>query len=69
LEGGVKNYLGGRCAAPIFKEIMKRTVAYLGIPPDDPYGYSKGDPRYDEEKADWVKEVHALKLLYDEWNK
>jgi cell division protein FtsI (penicillin-binding protein 3) len=68
LENGAKNHMGGRCAAPIFKEIAKRTLEYLGVAPDDPYGYPIGDPRYDAEKADWMKEVRELKLLYDKWN-
>lgn len=68
LEGGIKNYVGGRCAAPVFAEISKRTLEYLGEPPDDPHGYPQGDPRYDSEKADWNKEVKELKLLYELWN-
>lgn len=66
---GIKNYMGGRCAAPVFKEIARRTLEYLGVPPDDPYGYPLGDPRYNPEKADWAKEVKELKLLYEQWNK
>jgi cell division protein FtsI (penicillin-binding protein 3) len=69
LEGGGKNHMGGRCAAPIFKEIAKRTLEYLGVAPDDPYGYPVGDPRYDPDKADWMREVRELKVLYDKWNK
>lgn len=69
LEGGVKNYVGGRCAAPVFAEIASRTLEFLGEPPDDPYGYPPGDPRYDPEKADWIKEVRSLKLLYEQWNR
>jgi cell division protein FtsI (penicillin-binding protein 3) len=68
LEGGAKNHMGGRCAAPIFKEISERVLEYLGIIRDDPYGYPTGDPRYNPEKADWVKEVKELKLLYENWN-
>jgi len=68
LEGGIKNYVGGRCAAPVFAEISKRTLEYLGEPPDDPHGYPQGDPRYDPEKADWINEVRELKLLYEQWN-
>ncbi len=68
-ESGAKNQMGGRCAAPVFKEIAKRTLEYLGITPDDPCGYPPGDPRYDAEKADWAKEVRELKILYDQWNK
>lgn len=59
---------GGICAAPAFREIAYRTLQYLGVEPDDPYGYPVGDPRRDEEKADWLKEAKALKKLHDEWN-
>lgn len=69
LEGGFKAYFGGGCAAPVFKEIASRTLEYLGTPRDDPYGYPRGDPRYDPAKADWVKEVEELKALYDSWNR
>ena len=68
LEGGVKNYLGGRCAAPVFRQIMRRTLDYLGVPPDDPYGYPAKDPRSDPIRADWMAEVEALKKQYSEWN-
>ena len=68
-EGGAKNHMGGRCAAPVFKGIVERTLEYLGVTPDDPYGYPAGDPRYIAEKADWIKEVRELKLLYEQWNK
>ena len=60
--------LGGNCAAPAFKEIAFRTLQYLGVEPDDPFGYPVGDPRRNEEKADWIKELNALKKLNDEWN-
>lgn len=69
LEGGIKPHHGGRCAAPIFREIAKRTLEYLGVEPDDPYGYPHGDPRYNPDMADWFKEVRDLKLLYEQWNK
>lgn len=69
LEGGTKTHLGGWCAAPIFGEIGKRTLEYLGVDPDDPSGYPNGDPRYDAQTADWVKEIQDLKTLYDSWNK
>ncbi len=59
---------GGYCAAPVFREIGRRTLEYLGITPDDPYGYPQGDPRYDPEKADWAKEMKAMKQLFEEWN-
>jgi len=68
LTGGVKNYQGGYCAAPVFREIMRRTLDYLGIPPDDPFGYPAKDPRSDPTKADWMVEVEALKAQYSAWN-
>lgn len=68
LEGGIKNYLGGRCAAPVFREIAKRTLEFLGVIPDDPCGYPVGDPRHDSSKADWMQQVKELKLLYEQWN-
>lgn len=67
IKGVGRNTLGGICAAPIFKEIGKRTLEYLGVASDDPYGYPSGDPRYDSERADWHKEVKALQALYDKW--
>ncbi len=60
---------GGYCAAPVFREIGRRTLAYLGIAPDDPFGYPVGDPRHDPEKADWVQESKALQKLFREWDK
>lgn len=63
-----RNHFGGACAAPVFSEIGRRTLEYLGIPPDDPYGYPPGDPRYQASKADWVLENSKLKELYDKWN-
>ena len=68
LEGGVKNYLGGRCAAPVFCQMMRRTLNYLGIPKDDPHGYPAKDPRFDAKRADWMAEVESLKAQYSEWN-
>ncbi len=59
---------GGTCAAPVFREIAKRSLDYLGTPLDDPYGYNRQDPRYDKEKADWVKETEQLREMYEEWN-
>lgn len=69
LEGGVRSHLGGWCAAPIFQEIAKQTLEYMGVDSDDPFGYPVGDPRCNLEKADWVQEVNELKRLYAEWNK
>ncbi|MBS0623149.1 MAG: penicillin-binding protein 2 [Verrucomicrobia bacterium] len=67
-ENGVKGYLGGRCAAPVFCAIMQRALLCLGVPQDDPFGYPTKDPRYDPDKADWVREVNELKRLFGEWN-
>jgi cell division protein FtsI (penicillin-binding protein 3) len=69
IPGVGKNQLGGNCAAPAFREIGLRTLHYLGVEPDDPYGYPVGDPRRDAMKADWVKETQQLKELYEQWNK
>ncbi|MDR2539705.1 MAG: penicillin-binding protein 2 [Chlamydiales bacterium] len=68
IPGIGRNQHGGRCAAPAFREIGLHTLEYLGVPPDDPYGYSPQDPRYDEEKGDWLKESRALLELYKKWN-
>ena len=57
------NHLGGVCAGPIFSKIATRVLSYLGVAPDDPFGYSKKDPRRD--MADEVKELTSL---YNEWN-
>jgi cell division protein FtsI (penicillin-binding protein 3) len=63
-----KNHMGGTCAAPVFREIAKRSLEYLGIPPNDPHGYPQGDPRYDAKKADWLKELQQLQEKYEKWN-
>lgn len=69
LPGVGYTHYGGKCAAPAFGELAKRVLLYLGVPPDDPYGYPKGDPRYEEDKADMVKEVKQLKELFYQWHK
>ncbi|NGX59595.1 MAG: Stage V sporulation protein D [Chlamydiae bacterium] len=63
------NQYGGNCAAPAFERIGRRCLEYLGVERDDPYGYPVGDPRRDRTKADWLKEVDALKKLYETWNR
>jgi cell division protein FtsI (penicillin-binding protein 3) len=63
------NHHGGTCCAPIFREIARRSLEYLGIPPDDPFGYPVADPRYNAEKAKWVKEMRQLQEMYEKWNK
>ncbi|MBI3236953.1 MAG: penicillin-binding protein 2, partial [Chlamydiales bacterium] len=68
IPGVGKNQHGGHCAAPAFSEIGLRTLQYLGIAPDDPYGYPVGDPRRDSKKADWVEKAESLRKLYQEWN-
>lgn len=62
------NHLGGVCAAPVFKEIASHALQYLGVEPDDPYGFPTGDPRRDPQKADWAMENSQLEKLYKEWN-
>jgi len=69
IPGIGKNHHGGVCAAPVFREIGRRTLEYLGITPDDPHGYPPGDPRYDPEKADWIPETRRLQEMYEKWNK
>lgn len=62
------NHHGGTCCAPTFRNIAKRSLEYLGIPPDDPYGYPSTDPRRKGGEPDWAKEVKALQEKYDKWN-
>lgn len=64
-----KNHHGGNCTATVFREIAKRSLEYLGIPPDDPYGYPYGDPRRLVEKSNWMAESKQLQEMYDKWNK
>lgn len=64
-----KNHNGGNATGLVFRAIAKRALEYLGIPPDDPYGYPHGDPRRDPQKADWMAETRQLQEIYDKWNK
>ncbi len=68
ISGIGKSHYGGRCAAPVFKSIMERSLRYLGVEPDDPCGYPKGDPRADATHADYTSEIFDLKELYNKWN-
>lgn len=68
IPGVGHGHRAGVCAAPIFKEIAKRSLDYLGIAPDDPFGYPTGDPRCDPTKADWVMESQRLQEMYQKWN-
>lgn len=61
-------HFGGKCAAPIFKEIAKQSLEYLGEMPDDPHGYSKKDPRFNATDADWLTEIKELAETYKKWN-
>jgi len=69
IPGTGPNHHGGVCAAPIFREIAKKTLEYMGVSPDDPYGYPKGDPRHDPDLAIWGKETRRLLEKYHSWNK
>ena len=68
IPGVGSNHHGGIAAAPVFKEIAKRSLEYLGITPDDPHGYPNGDPRYDQNLADWLLETRRLQEMYEKWN-
>lgn len=68
IPGKGHNQRGGICCAPVFREIARRSLEYLGVPPDDPHGYPSDDPRYDRNKADWIPEVEKLEQLYKQWN-
>jgi len=62
------NQHAGNCAGPAFATIGSKTLDYLGVAPDDPCGYPKGDPRRDADKADFVRENEALLEKLKEWN-
>jgi len=64
-----KIHNGGNCTANVFRAIAKRSLEFLGVPPDDPYGYPYGDPRRDSEKAKWILETQKLQEMYNTWNK
>lgn len=68
IPGIGSNHMGGSCAAPIFREIAKRSLDYLGTPLDDPHGYPRQDPRFDADKADWVAEPKRLREIFTSWN-
>ncbi|MFQ5729553.1 MAG: penicillin-binding transpeptidase domain-containing protein [Waddliaceae bacterium] len=68
IPGVGNNHHGSISAAPVFKEIAKRSLEYLGIAPDDPHGYPFGDPRYDRNLADWIPETRQLQENYEKWN-
>lgn len=69
IPGVGKNHHGGNACAPVFREIGRRSLEYLGIEKDDPYGYPMQDPRYNLEKADMMSEAKKLQEMYESWNK
>jgi cell division protein FtsI (penicillin-binding protein 3) len=69
IPGIGRNQSSSICAAPVFREIARRSLDYLGVTPDDPHGYPRGDPRFDPAKADWVTESRLLQEMYKTWNK
>jgi cell division protein FtsI (penicillin-binding protein 3) len=68
VPGMGRQQFGGVSAAPIFREIASKALAYLGVTPNDPFGYPLGDPRRDPARADFAHEVAVLKELYSAWN-
>lgn len=64
---GMTHY-GGKCAAPVFKAIMKRSLEYLGVTPDDTNGGNHGNVNSDGQRLEWSQELKALKDLYSKWN-
>ena len=56
IPGFGSTQFGGKCAAPVFREVAKRTLEYLGVPPDDP------------NRNDWKEEVKQLNELYKKHN-
>ena len=68
IPGVGRHQFGGVCASPIFERIAEVSLKYLGVEPDDPFGYPPGDPRRDAKKADWAMQVDALKEAYRKHN-
>ncbi len=69
IPGVGKNHNGGNCTGQVFRGIAKRALEFLGIPPDDPFGYPYGDPRSDPKKEAWMDETRKLLELYNKWNR
>lgn len=68
IPGIGKNHNGGNCTAWVFRDIARRSLEYLGIAQDDPYGYPYGDSRHDLSKTEWMKETRQLQEMYKSWN-
>ena len=58
IPGYGKMHFGGKAAAPVFKQIMYRSLEYLGIPPDD----------LAEKRTSLDEAVQVLKKTYDKYN-
>lgn len=69
IPGVGNNNRGGIACAPVFREIARRSLDYLGLPQDDPYGFPMQDPRFNKEKADFMPETRRLQEMYEKWNK
>ncbi len=69
VSGFGTTHFGGKCAAPIFREIGKRSLQIMKVPYDDPHGFLPEDPRTIKEESDWFKESRELNSIYDQWNK
>lgn len=69
VQGLGRVHNGGNCTGQVFREVATRSLEYLGVPHDDPYGYPPGDPRRDTSKEAWMNEARKLQELYDAWNK
>lgn len=68
IPGLGNNHRGSICAAPVFRAIGTRTLEYLGIEEDDPFGYPRGDRRRNAERSHWSMETKNLQKLYEQWN-
>lgn len=68
IPGIGKNHNGGNCTALVFRETARRALEYLGITPDDPFGYPQGHPSHNLIKTEWMKETRELQEIYRSWN-
>jgi cell division protein FtsI (penicillin-binding protein 3) len=57
VPGRGKNHNGGICSAPIFKDIAKRALEYLGVEPDD-----------NQKVKEFAYETKELRQLHKKWN-
>ena len=68
LPGFGSTQFGGKCAAPVFASVAKRSLEYLGVAHDDPYGFSAHDVRSDVKRGDMTQEIEQLEVLYKKYN-